>query len=855
MGISREAMKPRTIAPLLFLLALGGGLLVFGWRSSPAQPTEAPASPAPATTSGLRTPPASEAARVRALAGHSDESSASRPVRLRIVDRTGTPVVDADVVLAADEARGDQRPTRTTPVTRHSDGDGFVDLQALPGDPLRAEARKGTLHGTIALDPDDWAVPDNVLVVDTRKDLHLLVVDEQGRPQPEIRILVEALTRPPDEADCWQRIAALESDDHGLAVAANVHDVACWPVDGHRQLRASIVVLGMPRTPLVLRLDDIGTNPIPLRCPSHGRLHVRTWQRPGVRSTLATKVLVRDSDRDEHAGHWSIERRLPEAVLVAPLGRDWRVRTMLHDEVFVRGPRSAGEVVVVDLYERPATWFVLHVQGTDGRPLAHHQLVDPSELHDYVSAWTTDAEGRLRLPHHVHSVAENPARALLLGDASGHPVGVVACTLPKCDEAPARDIDLGAVQIQPLSRRVTGVVRDAATQQPIARANCSARTSGADLPLHRTDADGRFELRVVAGAPLQLWANAPGHAATHHEFAGGTSDLELNVDLTTAGGQSEVRTPGAARITVLHDPQLRTGAWDLVCCRDDPTATDDASNEVRPTNRVPGQLTFLVRELEPGTYRASVVDRGSELVLGQLAAFAVHAGRLSDDASLTIDLRSKLQQARCQLRARTSGEPSGAQFFLAAPSTEARFVEASGVDTFHATLPVGVEVPLIVVPENGLPERSVLRGGLTTIAWSEPPACTVVVHGLPADLPSDRLRVQAFLLARNEPLLDELALAGAGGSQFAVPSRALSNLRSAEDAALAESSAPEDLTDGVGTVELRWRGRYAFLLQVQNAAGEWNTLYERTPEHVEVTTGGAQTVELVVDPERVRALL
>jgi hypothetical protein len=849
-------MKPLTIAPLLFLLALGGSLLVLGWMTAPAQPGGAPTPPAPSTTSSPRTTVANEAARVSALAAHSDEATTARPIRLRIVDRTGVPVADADVVFG-DEARRNQESAPASAITRRSDREGFVDLQALPCEPLLAQARKGTLHGTLEFDPTDWAVPDNVLVVDTDKDLHLLVADAQGRPQPEIRILVEALTGPPDEADCWQRIAALESDDRGLAVAPHVHDAAYWPVDGHRQLRVSIVMLGVPRTPLVLRLDDIGTNPIPLRCPDHGRLHVRTWQRPGVRSTLATKILVRESNRDEHVGHWRIERRLPEDVIVAPVGRDWRVRTMLHDEVFVRGPRSAGDVVVVDLYERPATWFVLHVQGTDGAPLAHHQLVDPSELHVYASAWTTDAKGRLRLPHHVRSAAA------LLGDASGHSVGVVAWQLPKCDEGPAHDIDLGTVRIQPLSRRVTGVVRDAATQRPIARANCSARTAGADLPLHRTDADGRFELHVVAGAPLQLWANAPGHAAAHLEFAGGTSDLELTVDLTAAGGRSEVRptnaTPaivlGAARIIVLHDPQLPSGSWELVCGRNAHAATADASTAVRPTTRVPGALTFLGRGLEPGSYHASVVDRCSEQRLGHLASIAVPGGRLSDGDGLTIDLRGKVQQARCQLRARTTGEATEALFFLDAPQEGARFVEASGSGAFRATLPVGIELPLIVVPENGLPERSVLRGGLTTIAWSEPPTCTVVVHGLPEGVPNERLRVQPFLIARNEPLLDELALAGAGGSQFAAQPNGPSSLRSRADEAQAASCPPEDLTDGVGTVPLRWRGRYAFLLQVQNADGEWNTLYERTPELVEITAGGAQTVELVVDPERVRALL
>ncbi|MFO1031174.1 MAG: carboxypeptidase-like regulatory domain-containing protein [Planctomycetota bacterium] len=741
-------MKPLPIAPLLFLLALGGGLLVLGLMAAPAQPVGAPAPPVPSTTSGPPTQASTDEARVSALSGHShDEAPAPRPICLRIVDRKGVPVADADVVFAGEASR-DRESVPASPVTRRSDREGFVDLQALPGEPMQAEARKGTLHGTLQFDPTDWTVPDNVLVVDTDKDLHILVVDDRDRPQPGIRVLVEALTRPRDEDDCWQRIAALETDDRGMAVVRHVHDVAYWSVDGHRCMQATIAMMGVPSTPLALRLDEVGTAPITLHCPSNGRLHVRKWQRPGVRSTLETRVLVRQNDQDEPVDHWLVDGRLPEDVIAAPLGRDWRMRTMLHSEALVRGPRSTGEVVFVDLYEKPATWFVLHVQGADGTPLAHHLLVDPAELNPYVSAWTTDAEGRLRLPHHFHSVSESPARSRLLADASGRPVGVVAWRLPKCDEEPARDIDLGAVRIQPLTRRVRGVVLDAATQQPIAKARCGARTSGADLPLHRTDASGRFELLVVAGAPLELWANAPGHAATHIELSGETSELELTLKLAAEAERGAVRSPKPAAESML-----------------------------------------------------------------------------------------------------------GAAVFLAAPQAGVRFVEASFVEVFRATLPLGIELPLIVVPENGLPEGSVLRGGLTKVDWSESPTCSVVVHGLPEGLPNDRLQVQPYLLTRNEPLLDELARAGAGGSLFAAPTHELSSLQTREDEERAEPCTPVDLADGAATARLRWRGRYAFLLQVRNDDGEWNSVYQRNPEHVDISAGGARTIELVVDPAQVRALL
>ena len=798
-----------------------------------------------------------------ALSGHShDEAPAPRPICLRIVDRKGVPVADADVVFAGEASR-DRESVPASPVTRRSDREGFVDLQALPGEPMQAEARKGTLHGTLQFDPTDWTVPDNVLVVDTDKDLHILVVDDQDQPQPGIRVLVEALTRPRDEDDCWQRIAALETDDRGMAVVRHVHDVAYWSVDGHRCLQATIAMMGVPSTPLALRLDEVGTAPITLHCPSNGRLHVRKWQRPGLRSTLETRVLVRQNDQDEPVDHWLVDGRLPEDVIAAPLGRDWRMRTMLHSEALVRGPRSTGEVVFVDLYEKPATWFVLHVQGADGTPLAHHLLVDPAELNPYVSAWTTDAEGRLRLPHHFHSVSESPARSRLLADASGRPVGVVAWRLPKCDEEPARDIDLGAVRIQPLTRRVRGVVLDAATQQPIARARCGARTSGADLPLHRTDASGRFELLVVAGAPLELWAHAPGHSATHIELSGDTSDLELTLTLAAEAERGAVRSPkpaaesmlGAARVTVLHDPPVRSAFWELVCCRHDSTESVGASTVERPTTRAPGHLTFLVRGLKPGTYRASVVDPASKQTLGQLSSIPVHGGRLSDSDSLTIDLRGKVRGASCQLRAGPKGEPTRAWVFLAAPQAGVRFVEASCVEVFRATLPLGIELPLIVVPENGLPEGSVLRGGLTKVDWSESPTCSVVVHGLPEGLPNDRLQVQPYLLTRNEPLLDELARAGVGGSLFAAPTHELSSLQTREDEERAEPCTPVDLADGAATARLRWRGRYAFLLQVRNDDGEWNSVYQRNPEHVDISAGGAQTIELVVDPAQVRALL
>lgn len=856
-------MKPLPLAPLLLLLLLGGGWLLLARMAAPARPDEAPAPTSTSTTSGPRNQAATDQVRVSALSEHShDQEPAPRPIRLRIVDRNGVPVADADIVFT-DEARRDQESAPASAMTRRSDREGFVDLQALPCEPLRAEARKGTLHGTLTFDPTDWAVPDNVLVVDDGKDLHLLVVDDQDRPQPEIRVLIEALTRPPDEADCWQRIAALESDDRGLAVAPDVHDVAYWPVEGHRHLRATIAMLGVLRTPLALRLDDVGTTPITLRCPGNGRLHIRKWEQPGVRSTIETKVLVRESDRDEHVGHWRIERRLPEDVLVAPVGRDWRIRTELHGEVFVRGPRSAGEVVFVDLHEQRRTWFVLHVQGADGAPLAHHRLVEPWELNDYVSDWTTDAEGRLRLPHHFHSVAENTERSWLVADASGRPVGVVAWALPKCDEEPARDIDLGAVRIQPLARRITGVVVDAGTKLPIARASYGGRTAGADLPPQRTDVHGRFELLVVAGAPLQVFASAPGHAATHLEFPGDTNDLELTMHLAAEAAHGATRPAqptaasslGAARITVLHDPVVSSAQWELVRCRNE--VADDVSAGVgeRPTTRAPGHLTFLVRGQEPATYRAAVVDLSSKQTLGRLAPIRIHGGRLSDGEGLTLDLRSNLQDARCQLRRASTGEPTEALFFLDAPQAGERFVEASCTEEFRATLPLGIELPLIVVPENGLPARGVLRGGRTQVDWSEPPTCTVVVHGLPEGLPSDRLRVQPFLLTRNEPLLDELALAGSGGARFAASTSGLSSLRSRADEELAQSCAPADLVGRAGTLQLRWRGRYAFLLQVRNDDGDWNTLYERTPEHVDISVGGPQTIELVVDAARVRALL
>ena len=167
-------MKPLPIAPLLFLLALGGGLLVLGLMAAPPQPVGAPAPPVPSTTSRPPTQASTDEARVSALSGHShDEAPAPRPICLRIVDRKGVPVADADVVFAGEASR-DRESVPASPVTRRSDREGFVDLQALPGEPMQAEARKGTLHGTLQFDPTDWTVPDNVLVVDTDKDLHIL---------------------------------------------------------------------------------------------------------------------------------------------------------------------------------------------------------------------------------------------------------------------------------------------------------------------------------------------------------------------------------------------------------------------------------------------------------------------------------------------------------------------------------------------------------------------------------------------------------------------------------------------------------------------------------------------------------
>jgi hypothetical protein len=70
----------------------------------------------------------------------------------------------------------------------------------------------------------------------------------------------------------------------------------------------------------------------------------------------------------------------------------------------------------------------------------------------------------------------------------------------------------------------------------------------------------------------------------------------------------------------------------------------------------------------------------------------------------------------------------------------------------------------------------------------------------------------------------------------------------------ATMAAEADVVDGVAVLPADARGRYAVVLQVKGADGDWRSVYGR-PMQFEIGAGGEQVVMLEVDQGQVRALL
>jgi hypothetical protein len=270
-------------------------------------------------------------------------------------------------------------------------------------------------------------------------------------------------------------------------------------------------------------------------------------------------------------------------------------------------------------------------------------------------------------------------------------------------------------------------------------------------------------------------------------------------------------------------------------------------------SREPGRTTLLARHLLVGHRDVELRGFPGGPSLAVVRNLEVGANRLSEDPRLVLDLRGTVADAHCRIEWKPGENNTGTA--LLKPDANGPWLEIPFEGVLRATLPIEAAVPMIVVSDEGLPVRTILRSGRSTVAVPPLPHCTVHVRGLPDEVPPSRLRLAPFLLARNEPLLTELR--GHFGSMMHLTheEKPVASLRSSTDESAAEVCNRLALTKGIARTTLRWRGRYAFVLQVRDDDGAWRSLYERTPEHVDITTGGKQTIELSVDPEQVRAML
>ncbi|MBL8739062.1 MAG: carboxypeptidase regulatory-like domain-containing protein [Planctomycetes bacterium] len=798
------------------------------------------------------TPSRSDAGRSSSSESTAATATNEPACRLRVVDRTGAAVPGAEVTLVDDATT--EHGAATSPATRHSDRDGFVDLRGLPAAWLRATARSGSLYGTTRFATDDWTRPHVELRVDTDLDVRCRIVDDRGEPQADLRVVVEALTLPPDEEGCWREVAARESNDDGLVVVPHAQTFGCWPIDGRRRLRARVDLLGVDPPAIEFALKELGPEPVVLACPANGRIVVRTLRPTGQHSPMPARLpLEARVDGGSYERAVPIERRRPDLVLAAPLARGWHLRTERHAWVDFRGPTTAGEAVTVDLVEKATTWFTLSLHDSDGRPLAGHRLVGRWDEGDGWIDEASDAEGRLRQPWLVPGEVARTYRVL---DAEDQAIGSVQVRLPTGDATPASEVDLGPIPVQPFPSWLNGVVLDAVTQQPLA-ATVTCLADLRDLPAVRTDAQGRFTVHAPPRADLMLFAHAPDHARSKVlEIAARAEPPRKELQILLHPAQT-----GAVRLEVLHDPEVCPVDWTVNGGRTQPASIlwprpSHAGPEVGDYEleaREPGRTTFLARRVPVGRRNLELRSFPGGPPLAVVRDLEVAANRLTEDPRLVLDLRGKVADARCRIELPRDENATGMALLRAREGGTWAEIPFDG--ELRATLPNDAAVPMLVVSDHGLPIRTDLRSGASRIAVPPLPQCRVQVRGLPDDAPEGRLRLVPFLLARNEPVLAELR--GHFGWMMSVADERnpLASLRSPAAERAADACNRMPLTNGTATTTLQWRGRYAFLLQVRDDAGAWNSLYERTPEHVDITTGGEQTIELTVDPEQVRALL
>lgn len=755
--------KTILIAVLLAGLCAFGGWWLVG-SDEIALPDAAAASARPAEASAA----ANSASTAREADAASDtaqraaaEASASHGpgARLRILDESGEPVADAEVVCdETAKAHRDwppaARPPATVPRVR-SDATGVVHLPAAVARAF-VVAWQGERYGEDHVDFDDPLVPLPELRIAPDRTLHIALVSPRGTPVPNVPVQCRYQAREAIVDDGKDAHVLPRTDAQGRVTFWHAQQLEFW--DRTRtglEVRALVYGAGQP----FVKLDLAEPPPelLTVLCPDHGSLRVRGWLEPGVPlpGDLQPSVWcdgVQDFDGD--TSELMLPGNTPAERVVHPLAldRQFQVGSQQCGDRTSEELRRAGQEGIVDLFAgRNLSFGRLQLVLPDGAPCAAQSVSVRSRSEVRLA---TDAQGFLQLP------LSNRAQRVQMQVAALRLFGWY--DQPKAATGQGRVFDLGNLRLQPMQRLAQGKLVEAETGRPLQGTVVAVSVGGsneADLRTRQastaTAADGAFELWGSLGGKLSLRGSSKRYAGASLAVEAGASDVVL-----------ELRRARQLEALVLLDPGVTVSGMVVR------VATGSGNSGYgRSGNLEPGQLRYRFDLPEHDDVSLEVLSEHEVETLGTLPMAQWQA--VDGGFQATLDLRGKVANLEVTIT-QTPTDPEVAGWLAAVGDRQ-----QLQLGCMYAR-PVGTRLPLrdvwfshhfvlavnktsayeAIAERDGSCERVVLRSGHNQVELPAPPVARFALEGLPAEAEVGDVSVQVLRLAVYEPLYDQLVAAG-----------------------------------------------------------------------------------------------
>ncbi len=688
-------MRILLVLGILVLLGIGGLLLVSGRWQEPQAPVE-PGLP-PGTTVPTPTP-APAAAPVPPESAAPAQAPAATGARqdLDPAAAAGVPAADAATLLVRVVAGADEHPVPGCAlyVVDYAEA-GAERVQGAflsPQDQVEAARRAGRRYSTddagqvrvprpqgkvtllgeagdlfhLETFRDATAATELVLHLEPEVRIRVLVLDEAGRPVPEVPVAVLMRIGP-----YGLPLARAVTDEDGRAELRRFKRQRLEPAARHevavtaplsRDVRQDLDPAALPDEPIVFRLPPTGSVVVEV---------TDLEDRPAADGTVVG--LAESTDPDDRLDHGGLFlARQARATTSQGRARFPVVGVGLELEAVARleglpvalqarapGPGQAGECARIHLRpERAPTWLTGRILDAGGQPVATTAIVFllrvsyPGDMDGDLDTITTDTEGRFRYGLELPVLPAGATRTLSVtladeGAGGDRITGAPRVEVELAREYPPGEQDLGDLVLVPPPLLAAGTVVGPDGQPGV----------GADVVLERlveagdgqstwwapdwrfaatTDASGAFTLygepRVPAGSSLQVMARARGHKEAAASFTPGQTGITITLE---AAGQ--------LRGSVLVDEGIRAAALTALFTipgEDGRTISHQAAWNGRE---------FSWTELDVGTGTVEIRADDTREPLYEVEGVTVVPGRENRDPRLQdIDLRGRLRQVHLE---------------------------------------------------------------------------------------------------------------------------------------------------------------------------------------------------------------